>query len=69
MITRREQLHELREAGVHRVMCQQLVHEDLEAVALLGERLAPLVAYAGGRSTRRGLGTFWVPQVSFVPHP
>jgi F420-dependent oxidoreductase-like protein len=39
-----QQLHELREAGVHRVMCQQLVHEDLEAVALLGERLAPLVA-------------------------
>jgi F420-dependent oxidoreductase-like protein len=39
-----QQLHELRDAGVHRVMCQQLVHEDLEAVALLGERLAPLVA-------------------------
>jgi F420-dependent oxidoreductase-like protein len=39
-----QQLHELREAGVHRVMCQQLLHEDLEAVALLGERLAPLVA-------------------------
>ncbi|MEA2147588.1 MAG: hypothetical protein QOG59_3175, partial [Solirubrobacteraceae bacterium] len=39
-----QQLHELREAGVHRVLCQQLVHEDLEAVALLGERLAPLVA-------------------------
>jgi F420-dependent oxidoreductase-like protein len=39
-----QQLHELREAGVHRVMCQQLVHEDLEAVALLGERVAPLVA-------------------------
>jgi alkanesulfonate monooxygenase SsuD/methylene tetrahydromethanopterin reductase-like flavin-dependent oxidoreductase (luciferase family) len=39
-----ERLLELRDAGVHRVMCQQLVHEDLEAVALLGERLAPLVA-------------------------
>jgi F420-dependent oxidoreductase-like protein len=39
-----EQLRALREVGVRRVMCQQLVHEDLEAVALLGERLAPLVA-------------------------
>ena len=39
-----EQLRALRDAGLHRVMCQQLVHEDLEAVALLGERLAPLVA-------------------------
>jgi alkanesulfonate monooxygenase SsuD/methylene tetrahydromethanopterin reductase-like flavin-dependent oxidoreductase (luciferase family) len=38
------QLHALREAGVSRVMCQHLLHEDLEAVALLGERLAPLVA-------------------------
>jgi F420-dependent oxidoreductase-like protein len=41
-----EQLRGLREAGLHRVMCQQLLHEDLEAVALLGERLAPLVAQA-----------------------
>ncbi len=39
-----EQLLALREAGVSRVMCQQLVHEDLEAVALLGEELAPQVA-------------------------
>ena len=39
-----EQLRALRDAGLRRVMCQQLVHEDLEAVALLGERLAPLVA-------------------------
>ncbi len=39
-----EQLRALSEAGVSRVMCQQLLHEDLEAVALLGERLAPLVA-------------------------
>ena len=30
--------------GVSRVMCQHLVHEDLEAVALLGEELAPRVA-------------------------
>jgi hypothetical protein len=29
---------------VDRVMCQQLLHDDLDAVALLGERLAPAVA-------------------------
>jgi alkanesulfonate monooxygenase SsuD/methylene tetrahydromethanopterin reductase-like flavin-dependent oxidoreductase (luciferase family) len=39
-----EQLSELREAGVARVMCQQLLHEDLDAVALLGEALAPQLA-------------------------
>jgi F420-dependent oxidoreductase-like protein len=39
-----EQLSALRDAGVARVMCQQLLHEDLDAVALLGEGLAPLVA-------------------------
>lgn len=39
-----EQLLALREAGVTRVMCQYLAHEDLEAVALLGEQLAPRVA-------------------------
>jgi F420-dependent oxidoreductase-like protein len=39
-----EQLNVLREAGVSRVMCQQLLHDDLEAVALLGEELAPRVA-------------------------
>jgi F420-dependent oxidoreductase-like protein len=39
-----ERLHELGKAGVSRVMCQQLLHDDLDAVALLGERLAPLVA-------------------------
>ena len=39
-----EQLLALREAGVSRVMCQQLVHEDLDAVALLGGTLAPRVA-------------------------
>ncbi len=38
-----EQLFALGEAGVDRVMCQQLVHDDLEAVALLGEELAPRV--------------------------
>jgi F420-dependent oxidoreductase-like protein len=39
-----EQLGALREAGVGRVMCQQLAHDDLEAVALLGGELAPAVA-------------------------
>jgi F420-dependent oxidoreductase-like protein len=34
----------LRDAGLHRVMCQQLVHDDLDAVALLGDELAPRLA-------------------------
>jgi F420-dependent oxidoreductase-like protein len=38
-----ERLLALREAGVSRVMCQHLLHDDLEAVALLGSELAPLV--------------------------
>ena len=38
-----EQLLALREAGVDRVMCQHLLHDDLDAVALLGEALAPRV--------------------------
>jgi F420-dependent oxidoreductase-like protein len=39
-----EQLLALRDAGVSRVMCQHYVHQDLDAVALLGEVLAPRVA-------------------------
>jgi alkanesulfonate monooxygenase SsuD/methylene tetrahydromethanopterin reductase-like flavin-dependent oxidoreductase (luciferase family) len=39
-----EELRALAQAGVDRVMCQQLLHDDLEAVALLGEQLAPAVA-------------------------
>jgi F420-dependent oxidoreductase-like protein len=39
-----EQLAALSDAGVSRVMCQHYVHEDLEAVALLGSELAPRVA-------------------------
>jgi F420-dependent oxidoreductase-like protein len=36
-----EQLAALKEAGVHRVMCQHLLHEDLEAIAILGGELGP----------------------------
>jgi F420-dependent oxidoreductase-like protein len=36
-----EQLRALKGAGVSRVMCQHLAHEDLELVALLGRELAP----------------------------
>jgi F420-dependent oxidoreductase-like protein len=39
-----EQLMALRDAGVTRVMCQNLLHDDLEVVALLGDELAPRVA-------------------------
>jgi F420-dependent oxidoreductase-like protein len=39
-----EQLRALAEAGVSRVMCQHLLHDDLDAVALIGEQLAPAVA-------------------------
>jgi F420-dependent oxidoreductase-like protein len=38
------QLRSLREAGVHRVMLQHLLHTDLGTVELIGRRLAPLVA-------------------------
>ncbi len=37
------QLAALRDAGVDRVMCQHLLH-DLQAVALLGDELAPRVS-------------------------
>jgi F420-dependent oxidoreductase-like protein len=39
-----EQLDEVRQAGVSRVLCQHLLHDDLETVALIGESLAPAVA-------------------------
>ncbi len=39
-----EQLGALRDAGVHRVMCQHLLHDDLDVPAIIGERLAPSVA-------------------------
>jgi F420-dependent oxidoreductase-like protein len=43
-----EQLRALADAGIERVFCQHLLHDDLDAVALIGERLAPLVG--GGAS-------------------
>ncbi|HWE11784.1 MAG TPA: TIGR03560 family F420-dependent LLM class oxidoreductase [Solirubrobacteraceae bacterium] len=39
-----EQLAALEQAGVSRVLCQHLLHDDLDAVALIGERLAVAVA-------------------------
>ena len=42
-----EQLRALADAGVDRVFCQHLLHDDLDAVALIGERLAPEVASSG----------------------
>ena len=42
-----EQLRALAVAGVDRVFCQHLLHDDLDAVALIGERLAPEVAASG----------------------
>jgi F420-dependent oxidoreductase-like protein len=39
-----EQLALLREAGVSRVMCQHLLHDDLDAVSQLGRELAPQLA-------------------------
>ncbi len=39
-----EQLRALRDAGVSRVMLQHLLHDDLDAVALLGRELAPQLA-------------------------
>jgi alkanesulfonate monooxygenase SsuD/methylene tetrahydromethanopterin reductase-like flavin-dependent oxidoreductase (luciferase family) len=38
-----EQLAGLRDAGVSRVMCQHLAHDDVEMVALLGGELAALL--------------------------
>jgi F420-dependent oxidoreductase-like protein len=39
-----EQFAAYRDAGLSRIMCQQLVHDDLDAVALLGEQLARQLA-------------------------
>jgi F420-dependent oxidoreductase-like protein len=42
-----EQLRALADAGVARVFCQHLLHDDLDAVALIGERLVPAVTSSG----------------------
>jgi alkanesulfonate monooxygenase SsuD/methylene tetrahydromethanopterin reductase-like flavin-dependent oxidoreductase (luciferase family) len=39
-----EQLREFEAAGVTRVMCQHLLHDDLDMIALLGREVAPAVA-------------------------
>lgn len=39
-----ERLHRLRDAGVRRVYLQHLLHDDLEAVRVIGEELAPTAA-------------------------
>ncbi|HZO77861.1 MAG TPA: TIGR03560 family F420-dependent LLM class oxidoreductase [Solirubrobacteraceae bacterium] len=39
-----EQLQALKDAGVSRVMCQNLLHDDLDVVALIGSELAPQLA-------------------------
>ncbi len=38
-----ERLQELEAAGVERIMLQQLLHDDLEMVALIGRELAPRI--------------------------
>ena len=38
-----EQLRALADAGVERVLCQLLLHRDLDQVAVIGNELAPLV--------------------------
>jgi hypothetical protein len=39
-----EQLRALADAGVQRVMAQNLLHRDLEVIAQLGRQVAPAVA-------------------------
>lgn len=39
-----ERLGALRDAGVSRLMCQNLLHDDLDVVALIGSELAPQLA-------------------------
>jgi F420-dependent oxidoreductase-like protein len=43
-----ERLRALAAAGVQRVFCQHLLGDDLDAVTMIGERLAPLVAEGDG---------------------
>jgi alkanesulfonate monooxygenase SsuD/methylene tetrahydromethanopterin reductase-like flavin-dependent oxidoreductase (luciferase family) len=37
------QIAALAEAGVHRIMCQHLAHDDLDTVALIGRELPALL--------------------------
>ena len=39
-----EQLRELEQAGLTRVMGQHLLHRDLDAVALMGREIVPALA-------------------------
>ncbi len=39
-----DRLREYEEAGITRVVCQHLLHRDLDMVELLGRELAPAVA-------------------------
>lgn len=39
-----ERMHEFEDAGVTRIMCQHLLHDDIDMVALLGREVAPAVA-------------------------
>ena len=39
-----ERLREYEAAGITRVMCQHLLHRDLDMVEILGRELAPAVA-------------------------
>ena len=38
-----EQLATFRDAGLARVMCQHMLHTDVDMVALIGEDLAPML--------------------------
>jgi F420-dependent oxidoreductase-like protein len=39
-----EQMHALADAGVSRIMCQHLPHDDIEFIEILGQTVSPLVA-------------------------
>jgi F420-dependent oxidoreductase-like protein len=39
-----ERIREYQRAGVVRIMCQTMPHDDLEAIEIIGHRLTPLVA-------------------------
>src|SRR3954451_12135944 len=48
-----ERLAAFRDAGLARVMCQQLLHADLDHVALIGTELAGAIALSTSTRTRR----------------